>query len=73
MQRVVAYLLNQPREGGLIRFPFNKGIIASKLGLTPETLSRLLHQLGEAQLISVDGKQVDIHDIAALEERLYSA
>lgn len=70
-QRVIMYLLSQPREDGDMRFPFNKSIIASKLGLTPETLSRLLHQLAEADLISVEGKRVHIPDPAALERRIY--
>lgn len=72
MQRVVAYLLGQPSEDGTMHFPFNKGVIASKLGLTPETLSRLLHQLAEQDLIEVDGKRVSILDAAALETRLYA-
>ncbi|MDE2598002.1 MAG: Crp/Fnr family transcriptional regulator [Rhodocyclaceae bacterium] len=72
-QRVVAYLLSQPREADETRFPFNKGLIASKLGLTPETLSRLLHQLAEAGLIEVSGKRVQIIDSAALEARMYVA
>lgn len=72
MQRVVAYLLSQPREDGQTRFPFNKSIIASKLGLTPETLSRLLHQLADADLITVEGKRVHIPDVSALEQRLFS-
>lgn len=71
-QRIIAYLLNQPREDGATCFPFNKSVIASKLGLTPETLSRLLHQLTDAGLISVDGKRVFIPDVAALEQRMYA-
>lgn len=73
MQRVVLYLLSQPREEEKMRFPFNKSLIASKLGLTPETLSRLLHQLSGAGLIEVDGKCVHIIDAAALEAHLYGA
>ena len=71
-QRVIAYLLNQPREGDRTSFAFNKVHIASKLGLTPETLSRLLQQLMQAGLISVDKLDVTIHDVQALEQRLYS-
>lgn len=72
IQRIAAYLLSQPREEGEMRFPFNKSLIASKLGLTPETLSRLLHQLSEAGLIEVEGKRVRIIDAARLEASLYS-
>ncbi|GAB3256374.1 Crp/Fnr family transcriptional regulator [Chitinimonas naiadis] len=70
-QRVVSYLLNTPREGGRMHLPFNKNVIASKLGLTPETLSRLLNQLSLAGLITVEGRDVVIHDAAELERRLY--
>lgn len=71
-QRVISYLLAQPRADGHVQFPFNKNVIASKLGLTPETLSRLLHQLSSAGLIAVEGRDVVIHDIAALEQRLFT-
>jgi CRP-like cAMP-binding protein len=72
MQRIVAYLLSQPRINGQTQFPFNKSIIASKLGLSPETLSRLLAQLSGEKLISVDGKHVLLHDLDALEQRFYA-
>jgi CRP-like cAMP-binding protein len=71
-QRVIGYLLKQPREGDQMHFPVNKNVVASKLGLTPETLSRLLNQLSTAGLISVDGRDVVIHDIAGLEQRFFS-
>jgi CRP-like cAMP-binding protein len=65
-QRLVCFLLRQPREGGCTRFPYSKGVVASKLGLSPETLSRLLHQLSSAGLISVRGRTVTIHQLEAL-------
>ncbi|MFC4159025.1 Crp/Fnr family transcriptional regulator [Chitinimonas lacunae] len=70
-QRVIGFLLKQPRDGQQVQFPFNKNVIASKLGLTPETLSRLLHQLSSKGYISVDGRDVYIHDAAALEAQFY--
>lgn len=70
-QRVVSYLLKQPRDGQHVRFELNKNVIASKLGLTPETLSRLLHQLSSKGHISVDGRDIAILDVAALEAQLY--
>ena len=62
-QRLATYLLNQPRDGGRTRFPFSKSIVASKLGLSPETLSRLLNQMSSAGLISVQGRVVTIHQL----------
>jgi DNA-binding transcriptional regulator YhcF (GntR family) len=37
-------------------------VIASRLSLTPETLSRIFHELSDAGLISVQGKHIVIHD-----------
>ncbi|MEC5384881.1 Crp/Fnr family transcriptional regulator [Uliginosibacterium sp. H3] len=65
-QRLACFLLRQPRDGACTRFPYSKGIVASKLGLSPETLSRLLHQLSSAGLISVHGRMVTIHQPEAL-------
>ncbi|MBL8508925.1 MAG: Crp/Fnr family transcriptional regulator [Chitinimonas sp.] len=70
-QRVISYLLKQPREGEHVQFPFNKNVIASKLGLTPETLSRLLHQLNSKGYIAVDGRDVHILDVPGMEAQLY--
>lgn len=72
-QRLINFLLQQPREGSQTRFPFSKHAIASRLGLAPETLSRLLHQLCLAGLISVHGRVVTLHDCQALQQRLHSA
>lgn len=64
MQRVIGYLLqlgdsDKPCE---ISLPTSKRVIASRLNLTPETLSRIFHELSEAGLISVMGKRVTLHD-----------
>ena len=71
-QRVAVWLMRQPRHesesGHHTSFAVNKTLIASKLGLTPETLSRVLHQLSDAGLIQVDGRDVLIPDPQALEE-----
>ena len=49
-----------------IALPTSKQVIASRLNLTPETLSRIFHDLTDAQLITVHGKQITIHDIDRL-------
>ncbi len=66
-ERVAGYLLRQPHEGALTQLLFNKRMIASKLGLTPETFSRALHQLSDDGLISVDNTMVRIHDRTGLQ------
>jgi CRP-like cAMP-binding protein len=78
--RIIGYLL---REEGLgsddddlttgpvsIRLPTSKGIIASRLNLTQEHFSRILHELIEAGLIQVQGRTIHVHDIARLRATL---
>ncbi len=75
-QRVIGYLLqhcpnesNGSCEGSIdITLPTSKQIIASRLNLTPETLSRIFHDLAEAKLIAVQGKQITINDLKRLRE-----
>lgn len=65
-QRVIGYLLqNSPEEGVgsaevQVRLPTSKQVIASRLNLTPETLSRVFHDLSERGLIRVSGKEITI-------------
>jgi CRP-like cAMP-binding protein len=71
-QRVIGYLLEhcaQESEGqGEVSLPTSKHVIASRLNLTPETLSRIFHDLSEAGLITVSGKQIMIHNLRRLRE-----
>jgi CRP-like cAMP-binding protein len=73
-QRVVGYLLQQcpTRESGEASFdislPTSKQVIASRLNLTPETLSRIFHDLSTNGLINVSGKQITINDVSRLRE-----
>lgn len=70
-QRVIGYLLQdleEVKEGQdiHINFPANKNVIASNLNITPETFSRILHNLSDSDLIEVKGKDVRIKDIGKL-------
>ena len=72
-QRVIGYLLqhcpNESCEGSIqITLPTSKQIIASRLNLTPETLSRILHDLAEAKLIKMQGKHISIGNLQRLRE-----
>ncbi|MCF8197218.1 MAG: Crp/Fnr family transcriptional regulator [Sulfuritalea sp.] len=73
-QRVVGYLLQHcPQNGACegsfdISLPTSKQVIASRLNLTPETLSRIFHDLSTNHLIEVSGKKITINDVARLRE-----
>lgn len=73
-QRVIGYLIQHcPQDGECkgelnIELPTSKQVIASRLNLTPETLSRVFNELTSQQLITVHGKQITIHDVKRLRE-----
>jgi CRP-like cAMP-binding protein len=70
-QRVIGFLLQLAGvPSGRVEFelPANKHIIASRLNLTPETLSRILHSLSEPGLISVKGRRIAVLDVARLSQ-----
>ncbi|HKK14057.1 MAG TPA: Crp/Fnr family transcriptional regulator [Gammaproteobacteria bacterium] len=64
--RLAHYLLSRiPESGGAastIELPAPKNIIASRLSIQPETLSRILHNLSRQKIITVQGRSIQIHD-----------
>ncbi|ATE59697.1 Crp/Fnr family transcriptional regulator [Thauera sinica] len=77
--RIIGYLLREeeiraddtPPEGRVsIRLPTSKGTIASRLNLTQEHFSRILHELTNNGLIEVEGRTIHIPDIARLRDSL---
>lgn len=70
-QRVIGFLLHQPAQAGQsdlrrIVLPASKGLIASRLNLTHEHFSRVLHELVAAGLIEVRGRSILLYDMAGL-------
>lgn len=69
-QRVVGYLLSLVDDATSldirIELPARKNIIASRLNLTHEHFSRILHGLADAGVIGVQGQKISIPDLAAL-------
>ncbi|HUJ87153.1 MAG TPA: Crp/Fnr family transcriptional regulator [Burkholderiales bacterium] len=73
-ERVVAYLLSRLEDGERrphvgVTLPASKGVIASRLNLTQEHFSRILHDLAAINLIRVDGRYITIPDVAQLQAR----
>ena len=71
-QRVIGYLLRQDEDTAVashsyvVTLPTSKSVVASRLNLTPEHFSRILHDLSEAGLVAVEGRLVRIVDAAKL-------
>ena len=55
-----------PSNQGVVRLVERKSDIASQLGMTPETLSRLMRSLSDQGVIEVEGYTVQVRDLAAL-------
>jgi CRP/FNR family transcriptional regulator, dissimilatory nitrate respiration regulator len=73
-QRVIGYLLQQCAEQETagdepsVSLPISKQVLASRLNLTPETLSRVLHDLASSKTITMHGKQITIHGLQKLRD-----
>lgn len=71
-QRLIAYLLQElnagPCAGGgrELQLQASKQVIASRLNITPETLSRTLHLLTEQGIVVVEGRTIRILDLQRL-------
>jgi len=73
LQRVIGYLLrDQSAEDCVsgeivtVSLPVSKATIASRLSLTPEYFSRVLHELEAAGLIEIDKRDIRILDVKRL-------
>lgn len=69
-QRVIGFLLQDERmgDGDAVTLPVSKAVVASRLNLTPEHFSRILHELCGQRLISVQGRHVTIQTIDGLRQ-----
>jgi CRP-like cAMP-binding protein len=73
-QRVLGFLLTEAHSINTrskhfsFTLPASKKIIAARLNLTPETLSRILHQFSKDNLLSIKGQLVTIHDFEKLKQ-----
>lgn len=71
-QRVIGYLLRDEMSGetssgsSTVELSASKALIASRLNLTPETFSRVLHHLQEEGLVTVQARTIHIPDVQKL-------
>lgn len=77
-ERIIGYLLREEEMTGLciqegpatVLLPTQKGTIASRLNLTQEHFSRILHELVSDGLVTVEGRLIHIPDIGRLRDSL---
>ena len=73
-KRLIGYLLRELPDTGngtnacTIRLSISKNTIASRLNMTQEHLSRILHELAANGLIAVHGREIDVPDIRRLRQ-----
>jgi CRP/FNR family transcriptional regulator, dissimilatory nitrate respiration regulator len=70
-ERLIGYLLGELGEEAAsgpaeVNLAPGKSVIASRLNMTPEHFSRILHELAVQGLIEVNGRSVRIPDLARL-------
>lgn len=73
MQRLIGYLLRDVEMDAArgqntltVSLPASKATIASRLSLTPEYFSRVLHELEAQQLITIDRREIQILNVEKL-------
>lgn len=73
MQRLIGYLLRDVENGDdvnkgpiTVSLPVSKATIASRLSLTPEYFSRVLHELEAQGLIEIKKREIHIQDVQRL-------
>jgi CRP-like cAMP-binding protein len=65
--RTISYLLQQaPPDRDSFELQVAKSVIASRLSVKPETFSRILKNLQERKIVSIEGRNVVIHDRDAM-------
>ena len=75
-ERVIGYLVSEAErfegndERALVSLRASKATVASRLGLTPETLSRVFNQLSGDGLIDVTGRRIRIWKLGLLKARV---
>jgi len=67
-ERVAHFLTGRLMPGGRVAMPEPRAAIAARLGMTPESLSRVMHGLEAAGLVRLQGRRVEVPDAEALNQ-----
>jgi len=70
--RLVSYLLdhivdsNEDEDEATIRLELPRHVIASRLSIMPETLSRLLRQMADERILTIEDRVIFVHSLSRL-------
>ena len=67
-ERVAHFLAGRMLPSGRVAMPEPRAAIAARLGMTPESLSRVMHGLEAAGLVRLQGRRVEVPDAEALNQ-----
>ncbi len=71
--RVASYLIHEiPEQQDSFELDTAKNVIAARLSIKPETFSRIIKNLKNQGILSVNGNSVIIHDLEALKQKSIS-
>jgi len=67
-QRLASYLVEAAGDADAVQLPFSKTVLAARLGMQKETLSRLLRTLAADGMIAVSRRRIALLDRARLRQ-----
>jgi CRP-like cAMP-binding protein len=67
-ERVAHFLTGRLMPSGWVAMPEPRAAIAARLGMTPESLSRVMHGLEASGLVRLQGRRVEVPDAIALNQ-----
>ncbi|MCP5206225.1 MAG: Crp/Fnr family transcriptional regulator [Hahellaceae bacterium] len=76
LSRVASYLVRTTaaqKENRTFRLPVQKQLLASRLAITPETLSRIFNKFRRDKMIEINGSDIQIPDIHAMKTKYLTA
>ncbi len=70
--RLVTFLLDKkPKTSNIIHCKVAKNVIASRLSIKPETLSRIFKKLSDKKLIKINNNDIEILDVEQLKNIIF--